>query len=63
LPQRVNCDECGAILYEGEELKSPEDILQMHNGKCPQCGRDLSLTPKNIEVKAASNSSIGKFVK
>jgi len=63
LPQRVNCDECGAVLYEGEELKSPEDILQMYNGKCPECGRNLSLTPKKIEVKAASDSSIEKFVK
>jgi len=63
LPQRVNCDRCGAVLYEGEELKSPEEILQMHDGKCPQCGRELSLTPKKIEVKAASNSSFEKFVK
>jgi len=63
LPQRVDCDECGAVLYEGEELKSPEDILQMYDGKCPKCGRNLSLTPKRIEVKAASNSSIEKFVK
>jgi len=63
MPQRVNCDECGAILYEGEELKSPEEILQMHDGKCPKCGRSLSLTPKKIEVKASSNSSFEKFVK
>jgi len=63
LPQRVDCDKCGAVLYEGEELKSPEDILQMYDGKCPKCGRNLSLTPKKIEVKAASDSSIEKFVK
>jgi len=63
LPQRVNCDGCGAVLYEGEELKSPEEIIQMYDGKCPQCGRDLSLTPKKIEVKAASQSSVDKFIK
>lgn len=63
MPQRVNCDGCGAVLYEGEELKSPEEILQMYDGKCPKCGRNLSLTPKKIEVKAASNSSVEKFVK
>jgi len=63
LPQRVNCDGCGAVLYEGEDLKSPEEILQMHNGKCPNCGRTLSLTPKKIEVKASSNSSFEKLVK
>ena len=63
MPQKVNCDGCGATLYEGEELKSPEEILQMHDGKCPECGRTLSLTPKKIEVKAASKSSVEKFVK
>jgi len=44
-------------------LKSPEEIIQMHDGKCPECGRDLSLTPKKIEVKAASESSVNKFIK
>ena len=63
LPQRVNCDGCGAVLYEGEELKSPEEILQMYDGRCPQCGRTLSLTPKKIEVKAASESSVDKFIR
>jgi len=53
LPQRVYCHGCGAILYEGEELKSPEEILNMHDGKCPECGRTLSLMPLKIEVKAA----------
>ncbi|MCD6325715.1 hypothetical protein J7L97_05445 [Candidatus Bathyarchaeota archaeon] len=60
MPQRVNCDRCGAVLYEGEELKSPEEILQMHNGKCPKCGRDLSLTPKKIEVKAFQKNAVKK---
>ncbi|RLI13162.1 hypothetical protein DRO35_01160 [Candidatus Bathyarchaeota archaeon] len=57
LPQKVNCDKCGAILYEGEELKSPEEIIQMHDGKCPKCGRRLSLTPVKIEVKPALKDS------
>jgi len=44
-------------------LKSPEEILQMYNGRCPECGRELSLTPKKIEVKASSNKTFEKFVK
>jgi len=60
LPQQVKCDGCGAILYEGDELKSPEEILQMHNGKCPKCGRSLSLTPKRIEIRAASDGGVKK---
>jgi len=31
MPQLVNCHKCGAVLYQGEELKSPEEILQMHD--------------------------------
>ena len=44
-------------------MKSPEEILQMYDGKCPNCGRNLSLTPKKVEVKAASKSSVNKFIK
>jgi len=55
LPQQVNCHECGAVLYQGEDLKSPEEIIQMHDGKCPECGKKLSLVPLNVEVKPAKN--------
>jgi DNA-directed RNA polymerase subunit RPC12/RpoP len=63
LPQQVKCHGCGAILYEGEELKSPEEILQMHEGKCPECGEKLDLTPQNIEVKPAKDWSVGRHAK
>jgi NAD-dependent SIR2 family protein deacetylase len=63
LPQQVNCHGCGEILYQGEELKSPEEILQMHEGKCPKCGEKLSLTPQNVEVKPAKGWSIGRYAR
>jgi len=53
LPQKVICHHCGAILYEGHDLKPPDEILQMHGGKCPECGKKLSLIPRNVEVKPA----------
>jgi NAD-dependent SIR2 family protein deacetylase len=53
VPQRVVCNECHNILYEGAELKPPDEILQLHEGKCPKCGRKLSLLPLNVEVKPA----------
>ncbi len=53
MPQQVKCNKCGTLLYRGEELKSPEEILQTYNGKCPKCGRRLSLMPQNVEVKPA----------
>lgn len=53
LPQRILCHQCGAILYEGLELKPPDEIIQKYNGKCPKCGRKLSVIPANVEVKSA----------
>ena len=51
MPQRVICQKCGALLYEGIELKPPDEIIQGHDGKCPTCGKKLSFIPKNVEVK------------
>ncbi|MGQ9530328.1 MAG: hypothetical protein ACUVQX_02450 [Candidatus Bathycorpusculaceae bacterium] len=51
MPQRVVCEGCGHVLYEGTELKPPDEILHQHGGKCPKCGKKLSLIPINVEVK------------
>jgi len=53
MPQRVICENCGQILYEGEDLKAPEEIVQQYSGRCPKCGKKLSTVPKNVEVKPA----------
>jgi hypothetical protein len=53
LPQRVICDGCGQVLYEGAELRPPDEIIHQHEGKCPNCGKKLSLLPLGIEVKPA----------
>jgi len=62
LPQKVNCHQCGFVLYQGQELKSPEDILQTYEGKCPKCGAKLSLAPLSIDVAAASNRPSSKIM-
>lgn len=51
LPQRVVCQQCGRVLYEGAELKPPDEIIHAHNGKCPGCGKKLSLIPIDVDVK------------
>ena len=53
MPQRVICENCGQILYEGGDLKAPEEIVQQYGGRCPKCGEKLSTVPKNVEVKPA----------
>ncbi|MCW4006931.1 MAG: hypothetical protein NWF04_10140 [Candidatus Bathyarchaeota archaeon] len=51
MPQRVICNDCSFLLYEGPELKPPDEIIHKHGGKCPRCGKKLSLLPINVEVK------------
>jgi hypothetical protein len=57
LPQKVICEKCGFILYEGSELKPPDEIIQNHDGKCSKCGKKISFIPKKVEVKSANKTS------
>lgn len=50
MPQRVVCSECSNILYEGDILKSPQDIVKKFDGRCPNCGRNLSFSTKNLSI-------------
>jgi DNA-directed RNA polymerase subunit RPC12/RpoP len=51
VPLRVICDRCGAVLYEGMEIKAPNEIISDYDGKCPNCGKKLSDMPKMVEIK------------
>jgi hypothetical protein len=51
VPQRVVCQGCGHILYQGAELKPPDEVLHQHDGKCPKCGKKLALIPIDVDVK------------
>lgn len=58
MPQKVLCHKCGQLLYEGEELKPPDEILQKYDGKCPNCGRKLTLIPVSVEVEPINRSGL-----
>jgi DNA-directed RNA polymerase subunit RPC12/RpoP len=48
----VFCHKCGATLYESiENLKTPDEIIQSCEGKCPTCGKKLAYIPITIEIK------------
>jgi hypothetical protein len=51
MPQRVICHGCNHVLYEGSELKPPDEIISQNSGKCPKCDKKLSLLPIDVEVK------------
>ena len=56
LPQKVICQECGAILYEGADLKPPDEIILKHDGKCPKCGNKLATIPMTVDVRAVTET-------
>jgi hypothetical protein len=51
MPQRIHCRRYGSILYEGIELKRPDEIVQRYEYRCPKCGRKLSSVLIKIAVE------------
>lgn len=44
MPLKIICKKCGYVLFESEDLKSPQDILaEKYDNKCPKCGRRIKL--------------------
>ena len=56
LPQKVICEKCGHVLYEGSELKPPDEIIQANDGKCPGCGKKIAFVPTKVMVQAAEET-------
>jgi hypothetical protein len=50
MPQKILCAECGSILYHGLELETPTEIIQRHNGVCPQCKRKLEFETEKVKI-------------
>jgi hypothetical protein len=50
LPLKVTCAECNHMLYEGDILKSPQDIIKKFDGLCPRCNRKLSFEANAISI-------------
>jgi len=53
LPQRILCKGCNEVLYVGDLLKSPLDVIKKFEGKCPKCGKDLAFEKDAVSVKAS----------
>jgi hypothetical protein len=50
LPQKIVCKSCKEVLYEGDLLKSPQDVIKKFEGKCPKCKKDLKFSTDGVEV-------------
>ena len=55
MPQLMLCSECKEVLYEGDLLKSPQDIIKKFEGKCPVCSKDLAFVTDAVVVKPCEN--------
>jgi DNA-directed RNA polymerase subunit RPC12/RpoP len=47
----VVCRKCGATLYSGFDLRSPEDILRPIGYKCKKCGIKLTTQRFDVQIK------------
>lgn len=50
MPQRVTCSECNYLLYEGDILKSPQDIIKKFDGRCPNCNKKLDFSLDRVSI-------------
>ena len=50
MPQRVICSECAHVLYEGDILRSPQDIAKKYDGRCPSCEKILKASIESISI-------------
>jgi len=50
MPQKIICEACGSILYHGLELETPNEIIQRHNGICPQCKKKLDFATEKVRI-------------
>ncbi|MCP8309789.1 MAG: hypothetical protein H3Z52_04870 [archaeon] len=51
MPFEIVCDNCGASLYSGMDLKYANSILKLYNGMCKKCGELLSLRDFILEIE------------
>jgi hypothetical protein len=52
MPIIIRCRSCGFILYQGNELKSIDEVLRVWGYKCPVCLSPLSTQPLDMKVAA-----------
>jgi DNA-directed RNA polymerase subunit RPC12/RpoP len=57
MPQKVTCAECNHLLYEGDILKSPQDIIKKLDGRCPKCNRKLVFATGGVSISPFTDSA------
>jgi len=55
MPIIIKCHSCGFVLYEGNQVKSIDDVLRQWGFRCPCCLSTLDAIPKKFSVEALVN--------
>jgi hypothetical protein len=63
MPLQVICQKCKFVLYDGKELKTPYELVEGYNGKCPNCGKKLSQMPIDFEIRLDKTQIGSRFKK
>ena len=53
MPQKIICGSCGEVLYDGNDLKPPEELIQQLKGVCPSCGKKLAFDPAKVDIRVS----------
>ncbi|MCE5253286.1 MAG: hypothetical protein LLG45_03600 [Actinomycetia bacterium] len=68
MSEKINCPQCGMLLYFGEEISRrlymraiPDEaaVLAGYGNVCPRCGASLSVDSVKIEIKRRATSKEG----
>jgi hypothetical protein len=60
MSEKINCGNCGMLLYFGEEIKRrlymraiPDEsaVMAAYGNACPRCGNALSEKSVKVEIK------------
>lgn len=46
----ITCRACGTVLYEGYELRLPEEIAKQNRLSCPGCATSLDVFPHEVKI-------------
>lgn len=52
----IACMVCGAAIYSGFDLKSPNDVMKTFGYKCRKCGARLNVDKFRVEIKKLDGS-------
>lgn len=46
----IVCGHCGYVLYEGNELKTLNEVVREYANTCPNCGKTLKPSVQKISI-------------